>query len=110
MRRDRLPSVLGPFFHARPGKHVGQAVVPLVAGVLEHRAVAAGQRQRSAPGSCPCVRIGDCEFVIDRVLVHALETLDDVQRLAEVGVEVPDEGVFIKICLFDDERLSLPPA
>src|SRR5262245_40174768 len=94
------------FFEPCANQRVVQPVIAFVTRMLEYRALAFHQRQLSRPGSAPHGWIVDREAVLDHIVGHAREPLDDAQVLAR-----PRERILaVEVCGFYDERLALPAA
>src|SRR5215831_5380046 len=65
----------------RTGQNVAEVVVPFVASVLIEVLVAPRHGEGHGPGRRPDRWIGDRKLVDQRVVVHALEALDERQVL-----------------------------
>src|SRR6266540_6053566 len=70
-------SVLEPGFHR---------MISFVTGVFEYALVGPAHRHRGAPGPRPRRRIGDGEFVEQRIRVGAREALDEMHVLIGAAV------------------------
>src|ERR1700682_6303549 len=71
------------FRRASPGKDaVHDLKIPLVARVLVDRRLTPFQVNHGCPWLCPCRRIGERDFVVDRVGGCTRETFDHVQVFA----------------------------
>src|SRR4029450_10555217 len=102
------------FLHARTAENVGQAVVSLVARVLEDRSFEGSQGSLSRPRARPGLGIRDRELVANGVAVEARETLNHVQPVGGEDVlsgclrgtsEIRQVG---KVGRIDDKGVTFP--
>src|SRR5687768_2496872 len=82
MTRDFLCPRALPLDSTRATEDVREAVISLVAGVLEKRTVEPPERDFPGPGTRPRRGIVHRELVTDSVVIDAREPLDHVQGVA----------------------------
>src|SRR4029450_7572164 len=113
-RRRRDPSLwlrgTGGFFllfllRTRASENVRHRVVAFVAGVFEQRSLDSRHRQDGTPRADVRTRIGDREFVLDRIVVNPREALDDPR----FGRGALQTRLSTEVDRLDDERLAFPP-
>src|SRR5215510_2442640 len=91
---------------ARTGENVSQRVVTLVAGVLEERFAHSYQRHHRAPRPGVHRRVGDGEFVLDRLGVDLREAFHQPRiRAGALQARLAPE-----VDRLDDERAAFPSA
>src|SRR5688572_33406987 len=97
---------------ARTGQDVRDAVVRLVAGELEDRAVGLLQVVQHRPRTRPRVRILDRVAVLDLIVRGAREALGDLDVLGGRRTAAPAaDGIApVEVGRLDDERLAFPAA
>ena len=97
-----------------PREDVEHAVVALVAGDLEQRALGSVHRDLDRPRLHEHRRILDRRLIRQRVRVGAREAFDDAQVLVAQAVEISDAEaallVELQIASLDDECVALEAA
>src|SRR4029077_13065886 len=95
------------FRGASSSEYVHDAVVALVARILEHRSVDVAQGNDCRPRFGPGRGVVDGELVLDGGRVEARKTFSDLQGF---GIGVLEGGAGPEIGGFDDQRAALPMA